>query len=115
MSIRDNVRTMKELSPIVASLPADTRNQALRAIAAALRAHSDEIFAANREDLERAELTPACEALLRESEYPEASRRMREALGEETAAPAAPAKARERVPARIRMRQYSAPKMRYFP
>ena len=45
MSIRDNVRTMKELSPIVASLPADTRDQALRAIAAALRAHSDEIFA----------------------------------------------------------------------
>ena len=45
----------------------------------------------SQEDLERAELTPACEALLRESEYPEASRRMREALGEETAAPAAPA------------------------
>ena len=55
MSIRDNVRKMKEVSPTVASLGVDIRNSALRAIAASLSSHSEEIFAANREDLARAD------------------------------------------------------------
>ena len=44
----------------------------------------------SQEALEEAVLTPACEALLAEAEYPEAARRMREALGEK-AAPEPPA------------------------
>ena len=49
MSIHDNVRKMKEVSPTVASLGIDIRDSALKAIAASLTSHSDEIFAANRE------------------------------------------------------------------
>ncbi len=55
MSIRDKVRVMKEISPIVAALSADVRNRALSSVSAALRGHREEIFAANREDLANAE------------------------------------------------------------
>ena len=55
MSVRDNVRNMKAVSPIAATADAGVRNEALRLAAAALREHSGEIFAANREDLERAD------------------------------------------------------------
>ncbi len=55
MSIRDHVCLMKEISPVVASMSVDVRNAALRSVAAALSSHREEIFAANREDLERAE------------------------------------------------------------
>lgn len=55
MSIRDNVRKMKEVSPVVASMPVEVRDNALRAVAASLSSHKEEIFAANREDLERAD------------------------------------------------------------
>ena len=54
MSIRDNVIRMKEVSPIVASLSVDVRDAALRAIAETLSEHREEVFAANREDLDRA-------------------------------------------------------------
>ena len=71
MSIQENVRNMKELSPIVASLPADTRDQALRAISAVLREHSDEIFAANREDLERADADGISDAVRKRLRFDE--------------------------------------------
>ena len=51
MSVRENVRKMKEVSPIVASANVSVRNEALRLAAAALREHQEEIFKANREDL----------------------------------------------------------------
>ena len=54
MSVRENVKAMKAVSPIVASAQAGIRNEALRLAADALRAHQEEIFAANREDLDRA-------------------------------------------------------------
>ena len=55
MSVRDNVRKMKEVSPTVASLGSEVRDRALRAIRASLEEHREEIFAANREDLARAD------------------------------------------------------------
>ena len=55
MSIRDNVRKMKEVSPVVASLDVRIRDAALRAVAASLTSRKEEIFAANREDLARAD------------------------------------------------------------
>ena len=55
MSIRDNVRKMKEVSPVVASLDVRIRDAALKAVAASLTSRKEEIFAANREDLARAD------------------------------------------------------------
>ena len=55
MSVRDNVRNMKAVSPIAATADAGVRNEALRLAAVALKEHSGEIFAANREDLARAD------------------------------------------------------------
>ena len=55
MSIREHVMKMKEASPAMASLPSEVRNAALRSVQEALSAHREEIFAANREDLKKAE------------------------------------------------------------
>lgn len=63
MSIRDNVRTMKEVSPVAASLSADVRNAALCSVADSLRAHKEQIFAANREDMERADRTGVADSV----------------------------------------------------
>jgi glutamate-5-semialdehyde dehydrogenase len=46
---------MKEASPAMASLPSEVRNAALRSVAETLSAHREEIFAANRGDLKKAE------------------------------------------------------------
>ena len=54
-NIRERVAEMKLASPYMAASSNETRNKALKAIAKALLAGKDEIFAANKLDLENAE------------------------------------------------------------
>lgn len=54
MGIREDAHKMKLLSPTVAASSIELRNRALKAAAAALRAHAAEIFDANARDLEAA-------------------------------------------------------------
>ncbi len=54
MGIREDAHKMKLLSPTVAASSIELRNRALKAVAAALRAHAAEIFDANARDLEAA-------------------------------------------------------------
>ena len=54
MTVRERVQEMKAVSPLVAAAESRVRNEALRLAASMLREHQEEIFAANREDLERA-------------------------------------------------------------
>ena len=56
MDIRTEVKKMKEDSPVMAALPLKTRNGALEAAARALMENKEEIFRANREDMEAAEI-----------------------------------------------------------
>ena len=55
MNIREEVHEMKLMSPVMASFDSDKKNQALLAIAKALNENRDEIFAANKTDLEEAD------------------------------------------------------------
>ena len=55
MSVREDVRRMKEVSPRMAAMPEETRNAALFRIAEKLKEKKEEIFAANAEDLARAQ------------------------------------------------------------
>ena len=71
MSVRENVRKMKEVSPIVASANVSVRNEALRLAAAALREHQEEIFEANREDLARAEEAQIAPAVMKRLKFDE--------------------------------------------
>ena len=51
MSVRDDAKTMKLVAPRLAATSLETRNTALAAVAEALRANSDAIFAANEKDM----------------------------------------------------------------
>ena len=44
MSVSEDVRNMKSVSPLVASADSAVRNEALRLAALALKEHQDEIF-----------------------------------------------------------------------
>ena len=55
MEIREEVRKVKAAAPQLAALSEKQRNQALQAVADALIAKKEEIFAANAEDLRQAE------------------------------------------------------------
>lgn len=59
MNYKEAAREMKAESFRMASLPEETRNKALKAIAAALEADKNEIFAANQRDLENGSNLPA--------------------------------------------------------
>ena len=54
-TIQEIAREMKLASPLMAASAEKTRNQALSMIKDALQTHKDEIFAANKEDLQAAE------------------------------------------------------------
>ena len=69
--IKQRVAEMKLASPYMASSSADTRNKALLAIAGALRAHEEEIFAANRADLENAEKQGISQAVMKRLKFDE--------------------------------------------
>ena len=55
MSIKEDVKSMKLVSPYVAAMSIETRNKALKTVAEALKINKEEIFAENRKDLEAAE------------------------------------------------------------
>ena len=72
MDIRTEVRKMKEDSPAMAASSLELRNQALAAAAKALSEHKEEIFAANRADMEAAEqagIAPAVRKRLKFDEH----------------------------------------------
>ena len=54
MDFIDSIKKTKEDSFILASLPAETRNDALERITKALETNKEAIFEANAKDLERA-------------------------------------------------------------
>ena len=55
MSVRSSAHSMKLMAPYVANMPLEKRNSVLLSMAAELEKHKDEIFAANAEDMARAE------------------------------------------------------------
>lgn len=71
MSVREKVREMKAVSPIVASTGAKVRNEALRQVARSLEEHREEIFKANREDLARADQTGVAPAVMKRLKFDE--------------------------------------------
>ena len=72
MGIKENVRNMKTVSPVLAATPAGVRNAALIAVAEALKAHAEEIFAANRRDLAAADAAGVAPAVKKRLLYSEA-------------------------------------------
>ncbi|MEY8428800.1 glutamate-5-semialdehyde dehydrogenase [Lachnospiraceae bacterium 46-15] len=71
MDIRNEVRKMKEDSPAMATLSLEIRNQALTDAAAALAANREEIFAANRADMEAAEEAGIAPAVMKRLKFDE--------------------------------------------
>ena len=68
MGIKEDVMKMKLLAPKLAATTNEERNAALDAIAAALKANTDKIFAANHTDMENADtngVTPAVKKRLK--------------------------------------------------
>ena len=54
MSIQEEIKKVKLASPRMAAITEEMRNKALQMVSDALLAHQDEIFTANREDMEQA-------------------------------------------------------------
>lgn len=71
MDIRTEVKKMKKDSPLMAALSPETRNQALAAVAAALSAQKEEIFSANREDMEAAAQAGIAPAVMKRLKFDE--------------------------------------------
>ncbi|MCD8218243.1 MAG: gamma-glutamyl-phosphate reductase, partial [Clostridiales bacterium] len=55
MTIREEMKLVKLASPKLAATAGETRDAALEVVSEALLAHQEEIFAANRADMEQAE------------------------------------------------------------
>ncbi len=71
MDIRNEVRKMKEDSPAMAALSLEIRNQALADAAAALTANREEIFAANRADMDAAKESGVAPAVMKRLKFDE--------------------------------------------
>lgn len=72
MNIKEEAYLMKQEAPILASSTMETRNQALQAVMDALSSHAEEIFAANRKDLENAKADGVSEAVFKRLKFDEA-------------------------------------------
>lgn len=72
MNIREEVRKMKRIAPVVAASSEEQRNQILDRIARTLEAHKEEIFAENRKDLERADRENVAPAIRKRLKFDEA-------------------------------------------
>ena len=70
-AIAQKAREMKLASPEVAATSTETRNAALRAIREALAAHADEIFEANKADLDAAESDGVAPAIVKRLKFDE--------------------------------------------
>ena len=71
MDIRTEVKKMKADSPVMAALSPETRNKALEAAAKALLENKEEIFRANREDMEKAEKSGLGQAVMKRLKFDE--------------------------------------------
>ncbi len=71
MSILDDAIQMKSVSPLMAAASIEHRNNALRSIKESLLSNKDEIFKANREDLERAASDNVAEAVVKRLKFDE--------------------------------------------
>lgn len=71
MEIREEVRKVKAAAPRLAALSEKQRNQALQAVAEALLAGKEEIFAANAEDLRQAEKDGIASPVLKRLKFDE--------------------------------------------
>lgn len=71
MDIRTEVKKMKADSPVMAALSPETRNKALEAAAKALLENKEEIFRANREDIENAEKSGLGQAVMKRLKFDE--------------------------------------------
>ena len=69
MNIREEARAMKLAAPKLAASSADRRNAALAAVAAALDAKRDEIFAANHADMDAAAADGVSGAVMKRLKY----------------------------------------------
>ena len=69
MSVREKVREMKAVSPVVAAAGVKVRNEALRLVAAALSENQEKIFEANREDLARARQAGIADAVMKRLKF----------------------------------------------
>ncbi len=65
MGITDDVKKMKAAAPFLAASTIEDRNNALRLIADSLKAHSDKIFAANKQDTDKAEENGISQAVMK--------------------------------------------------
>ncbi len=64
MELKDSIRQVKTCSYVLASTPAEVRNQVLEAVCDGLRAREKEILEANQMDMQRAEATQLAAPLL---------------------------------------------------
>ena len=71
MDIRTEVKKTKADSPVMAALSPETRNKALEAAAKALLENKEEIFRANREDMENAEKSGLGQAVMKRLKFDE--------------------------------------------
>lgn len=71
MDIRTEVKKMKADSPVMAALSPETRNKALEAAVKALLENKEEIFRANREDMENAEKSGLGQAVMKRLKFDE--------------------------------------------
>lgn len=71
MGITDDVKKMKAAAPFLAASTIEDRNNALRLIADSLKAHSDKIFAANKQDTDKAEENGISQAVMKRLRFTE--------------------------------------------
>ena len=69
MSIKDDVKKMKAAAPYLAVSTAKERNRALSLIADALKENADKIYAANKEDTDRAEADGISQAVMKRLKF----------------------------------------------
>ena len=75
MVVRDEVRKMKSVAPLVAALSNEKRCEALKLVAESLQDKKDEIFAENRKDLDYAAENGVAEAIVKRLKFDEGKRR----------------------------------------
>lgn len=71
MSISNDVKKMKAAAPFLAASTIEERNNALRLIADSLKANSDKIFAANKQDTDKAEDDNISQAVMKRLKFNE--------------------------------------------
>ncbi len=71
MSIRDDVIKMKAAAPLLAAASSTLRNQALSAVSATLKERQEDIFRANKTDLEAAEKNNIPESVIKRLKFDE--------------------------------------------